>query len=101
MVQWVKDLALSLQELRLLLCHRFNPWPRNSCMLWAQPKKKASYIHVNQVQQSIKKYLLVNPTTRNITINIFFGVLPKHSQDYFEYAISFMSEGFSQSFKIP
>ena len=36
--QWVKDLVLSLQQLGLLLWHRFDPWPRNFCMLWAQPK---------------------------------------------------------------
>ena len=27
--QWLKDPALSLQWLGLLLCHGFNPWPRN------------------------------------------------------------------------
>ena len=26
---WVMDLALSLQRLRSLLWHRFDPWPRN------------------------------------------------------------------------
>ena len=33
LAQQVKDLALSLQQLRLLLWHRFNPWSRNFCML--------------------------------------------------------------------
>ena len=28
MVQWVKDLVLSLQRPGSLLGHRFNPWPR-------------------------------------------------------------------------
>ena len=28
-VQWVKDLALSLQQLSCLLWNGFNPWPRN------------------------------------------------------------------------
>ena len=27
MVQWVKDQALSLQWVRLLLRYRFDPWP--------------------------------------------------------------------------
>ena len=40
----VKDLALSLLWLRLLLWHRFDPWPRNFRMLWVpthnQKKKK-------------------------------------------------------------
>ena len=40
MAQWVKDPALSLQRLGLLLWCRFNPWPRNFCTLQVQPKKK-------------------------------------------------------------
>ena len=39
-VQWVKDLASSLQRLGSLLWCQFNPWPRNFCMLWARPKTK-------------------------------------------------------------
>lgn len=39
--QWVKDLALSLQQLGSLLRDEFSPWPRNFCMPWAQPKKKS------------------------------------------------------------
>ena len=35
--QWIKDLALSLQQFGSLLWHRFNPWPWN-CMLWVRPK---------------------------------------------------------------
>ena len=31
--QWIKDLALSLLRLRLLLWYDFNPWLRNFCML--------------------------------------------------------------------
>ena len=38
--QLVKDLALSLLGLVLLLWHRFNLWPRNFCMPRAQPKRK-------------------------------------------------------------
>ena len=38
--QWVKYPMLSLQEPRVLLWYRFNPWPSNSCMLWVWPKKK-------------------------------------------------------------
>jgi len=40
MVQQVKDPALSLQELVLLLWCGFHSWPRNFCMMWVQPKKK-------------------------------------------------------------
>ena len=38
-VQWVKDLALSLQQLGLLLWCRFDPWPGNYHMLWVWPEK--------------------------------------------------------------
>ena len=38
-MQQVKDLALSLQWLGLLLWHRLNPHPKNFHMLWGQPKK--------------------------------------------------------------
>ena len=40
MVQWVKDPALSLVWLWLLLCCEFSPWPRNFYILPAQPKNK-------------------------------------------------------------
>ena len=40
--QWVKDLVLSLQQLRSLLWCGFHPWPRNFCMLWVQPKKQTN-----------------------------------------------------------
>ena len=32
--QCVKDPALSLQQLRSLLWHGFDPWPGNFCMSW-------------------------------------------------------------------
>ena len=38
--QWVKDLALSPQQLRSLLWHRFYAWPGNFHMPWVQAKKK-------------------------------------------------------------
>uniref|UniRef100_A0A8D1ZI69 Acyl-CoA thioesterase 11 n=1 Tax=Sus scrofa TaxID=9823 RepID=A0A8D1ZI69_PIG len=39
-LQWVKDLASSLQWLSSLLWHGFDPWPGNLSMLHAWPKKK-------------------------------------------------------------
>ena len=38
--QCVKDSVLSLQRLRSLLWHKFDPWPQNFCIRWVQPKKK-------------------------------------------------------------
>ena len=37
--QWVKNLALLLQQLGLLLWCSFDPWPRNFHMLQVQQKK--------------------------------------------------------------
>ena len=45
MAQQVKDLV-SLQWLKSLLWHRFDPWPRNFYMPWAVPKKKKKYIYI-------------------------------------------------------
>ena len=36
--QWVKELVLSLQQLRSLLQDGFDPWPGNSHMLCSWPK---------------------------------------------------------------
>ena len=35
--QWIKDMVLSLQWLRPLLGHAFDPWSGNFHMLWAWP----------------------------------------------------------------
>ena len=51
MVQQVKDLALSLQWLRSLLCCGFDPWPGNFCMLQMWSKIKG-YSILRGVQQS-------------------------------------------------
>ena len=39
MVQWVKDLALSLQQLELMPWHGFDPWPRSFHMLQGRLEK--------------------------------------------------------------
>ena len=39
-IQWVKDPALSVQQLGSLLWLGFNPWPRNLHMPWVWPVKK-------------------------------------------------------------
>ena len=41
-VQWVKDLALSLLWLQSLLWRGFYPWPGNFRMLWVPPSPKKS-----------------------------------------------------------
>ena len=43
-VQWVKDPMLSLQWLRSLLWHRFNPWPANFHMPWGWPKERKNLL---------------------------------------------------------
>ena len=40
MTQQVKDPVLSLQQLRSLLWHGFDPWPGNVHMPQLQPEKK-------------------------------------------------------------
>ena len=58
-MQWVKDLALSLQQLGLLLSQGFSPWPRNFHMPWAWEKKErekeglSSDIHVRTARLSV------------------------------------------------
>ena len=49
----VKDLALTLLWLRLLLWCRFDPWPGNFHMLWVQPQKKKKELPEEE-QYSIK-----------------------------------------------
>ena len=43
MAKLVNDLAFLLPWLRLLLWHRFNPWPRKFHILQAWEKKKKEY----------------------------------------------------------
>ena len=46
----VKDPALSLQWLGSLLWHGFSPWPGNFHMVWARPKKKFLFLHLDKPQ---------------------------------------------------
>ena len=71
-VQWVKDLSLSLQWHGLLLGDGFDPWPRNFHMPQVQPKKQTSEdmpirifkfrvnISYNSLQGKKKFFLLTN-----------------------------------------
>ena len=52
MAQQVKDLALSLQQPRLLVWRGFNPWPGNFYMPQAKPKTKQKKIHRQGPQRS-------------------------------------------------
>ena len=53
--QQVKDLALSLQWLGLLLWHGFDPWPVNFCMLQLWGKKKVNILRQKEklISQSL------------------------------------------------
>ena len=53
MVQWVKDLVLSLQQPKSLPRLEFNPWPRNFCVSWAWPKKKKRYLAEYREQEDL------------------------------------------------
>lgn len=55
-VQWVKDLALSLEWLGLLLWHRFDPWPGNFHVPWGWPKK---FCFKSKIKNSLEYRLLV------------------------------------------
>ena len=66
MVKQVKDMVLSLLWLRLLLWHRFDPWPRNFHMPGELPKKtkkkkqKKQKTHTHtQIHIYIKKYMYI------------------------------------------
>ena len=47
--QWVKDLALSLLWLGLLLWHEFNSWPRNFQMPWSWTKQTNKHLLVGYI----------------------------------------------------
>ena len=55
----VKDLALSLLWLGLLLWSRFKPWPRNLHMLQAQPIYIYIHIHKGICKRSGKRYTML------------------------------------------
>ena len=70
MAQQVKDLVVLLQ----LLCHWFNPWPRNFNMLWVQPKKerKISY-HTTYIFFLLSNFCFLQiPFKYSIFINLKF-----------------------------
>ena len=60
-VQGVKDLALSLQWLGLLLWYRFDPWNRNFDMLWAY-REKSSYF--TQLTVVVGSYMILMTTMK-------------------------------------
>ena len=74
--QWVKDSALSLQQLETLLQQGFDPWPRNFHILQAQPKKKRR----NSVQKFI---ILPQKFTHSLLffcLVCFLGPHPQHME---------------------
>ena len=67
MVQWVKDPALSLQQLRLLLWLGFDPWPRNFHRLRMWPKKITVFYTSSGI---VLKYATEEVLTGYMTIQI-------------------------------
>ena len=64
--QWVKDPALSLLWLRLLLWCAFDSWPQTICTLWVELKKNPIYttlrIHrkiilISKLKFKVQKYV--------------------------------------------
>ena len=56
-MQQVKDLAFSLQQLRLLLCFGFDPWPGNFHMprrVGGQKKKKKKVVFEKDVKMVLE-----------------------------------------------
>lgn len=51
MVQWVKNLALSLQWLGWLLWHRFDPCLRNFHMVGVKQKKRKKKKKLNRMEK--------------------------------------------------
>ena len=64
MVQWVKDLAVSLQQPGSLMQYEFHPWPRNFHMLQEQPPKRHLILVLKLFLKSpqIKHHLIATPT---------------------------------------
>ena len=83
MVQWVKDPALSLQQLGMLLRLRFDPWRGNFCMLQAQPKKRKR--NENKKTENILK-------TRNAQAHIPLSLRTLMSSQVTEPLESYMRE---------
>ena len=80
LVQWVKDLALSLQQLCLLLWCGFDPWPGNFYMqqvLHKETKTNTKPIHYTD---SILKQLC-DLSSKNRDLILFVQIVPdrKHS----------------------
>ena len=83
-MQWVKDLALSLLWLGSLLWRRFDTWPGNFHMPWVQPKKEKrkkkdientlNHIYTNMnsfVWKQKKKKVTISPHQKKIRQNIW------------------------------
>ena len=72
-VQQVKDLALSLRWLGLLLWHRFNLWPGNFCMPWAVP------MHA-YIQKEMRKNRGLKQTTNHLDQLVIYRTLYQQQQ---------------------
>ena len=70
-VQQVKDLALSLQQLRPMLWCEFNPWPRKFHMPQVLPKKEKKF-HKNHGEWHRKYLCPQHLDLANVLIFSFF-----------------------------
>ena len=75
--QPVKDLALSLQQLRSLPWYGFNPWAGNFHMLWVRPKKKKK-----NNRRGIKTFLFKACVIRLPLLTILEYLVSKHLAHY-------------------
>ena len=68
MTQWVKDPALSLQQLGLLLWCRFDPWPGNLHMpqVWP-PQKRVSIITLFTIRIGVEMSSHCGSMVANLT----------------------------------
>ena len=81
--QWVKNLALSLQRLRVLLWCGFDPWPGNFHMPRAWPKKrekKKKLCLCICVSQSVRSPEINDHDT--MTLKVLFKRKSKASQGF-------------------
>lgn len=81
LARWVKDPALLQLGYRLQPWLRFDPWPRNSHMLWMQLKKKKKKPHLASLRKTGTQLQLLNYWYLMIHVRRHvFTLMPQDSQ---------------------